>query len=210
MRNIQANVKQFEEDLHELDSLITDPTADLKRVESLERWESTIYEREYLPRLPLAGVRDKNRAVLQNTADLHTHTQWSDGDDLDRVLDQALVMRLDAVAITDHDEIEGALEARRRAHDRRLPLAVVPGVEVSSADGHIGALFRNQDVSHRARRARNRTIDSRSGRDRRGAPPLRSAFYRTGVTDQTGLRRFDFAAFLSTPSNAPTRSREKA
>ena len=63
------------------------------------------------------------------------------GDDLDRVLAKALEKGLDAIAITDHDEIEGAFEARRRAHERRLPLAVVPGTEVSSRDGHIGGLF---------------------------------------------------------------------
>jgi len=74
-------------------------------------------------------------------ADLHLHTQWSDGDDLERVLDQALATGLDAIAITDHDEIGGAFEARRLVHERRLPLAIVPGTEISSLEGHIGALF---------------------------------------------------------------------
>ena len=87
------------------------------------------------------GIKDKNRIVLQNVADLHMHTQWSDGDDLDKVLDRALDRGLDAIAITDHDVIAGAMEARRRVHERRLPLAVVPGTEVSSAEGHIGGLF---------------------------------------------------------------------
>ena len=69
------------------------------------------------------------------------HTEWSDGEPLDRVLERAVAARLDVIAITDHDEIEGALEARRRVHERRLRIAVIPGVEVSSRDGHIGALF---------------------------------------------------------------------
>lgn len=141
MRDIQRTLNRFEEDLQQLDSYITNPMADLNRAQSLDRWESTLYEREYLPRLALAGLCNLQNLVLQNTADLHIHTQWSDGDDLERVLEQALAMRLDAIAITDHDAIEGAFEARRRVHQRRWPLAVIPGVEVSSADGHIGALF---------------------------------------------------------------------
>ncbi len=141
MRDLQNLLIRFEEDLQRLDAFLTDPMADLNRVQSLDHWESTVYEREYLPRLALAGMSDNPDLVRQNTADLHIHTPWSDGDDLDRVLEQALVMRLDVIAITDHDAIEGAFEARRRIHERRWPLAVIPGVEVSSADGHIGALF---------------------------------------------------------------------
>jgi len=40
-------------------------------------------------------------------------------------------MGLDAIAITDHEEIEGAFAARRLVHERQLPLAVIPGTEVS-------------------------------------------------------------------------------
>jgi len=141
MRDPHPILEQFEENLQRLDSLVADPLADLNRVQSLERWESTVFERDYLPQLPLAGLNLTDDFAVQNTADLHIHTQWSDGDDLERVLEQALAMRLDAIAITDHDAIEGAFEARRRVHQRRWPLAVIPGVEVSSADGHIGALF---------------------------------------------------------------------
>lgn len=104
-------------------------------------WQPTRYETEVVPGLRLAGRGPTDRETMISVADLHMHTQWSDGDDLDRVLEAAVARRIDIIAITDHDEIEGALEARRRAHARRLPLSVIPGVEVSSADGHIGALF---------------------------------------------------------------------
>ena len=135
------DLDQFERDLEELAQLERLAPAGYERVADLAVWAPTDYERIAVPRRRLAGIREKTRIVLQNTADLHLHTQWSDGDDLDRVLECAVAAGLDAIAITDHDEIEGALEGRRRAHERRLPLVVIPGIEVSSRDGHIGALF---------------------------------------------------------------------
>jgi len=136
-----VDLVQYEKDLAELQSFEQDPLSDLERVEKKDFWEPTNYERYYLPKLRLSGIRDKEHVILQNVADLHIHTQWSDGDDLDLVLRRAMEMGLDAIAITDHDEIEGAHEARRRVHKRRLPFAIVPGCEISSRDGHIGALF---------------------------------------------------------------------
>lgn len=141
MEKIDFDLKQYEVDFEDLQRYEENAVEDLKRVEDLDEWQPTDYERYYLPRLRLVGIKDKNRIVLQNVADLHLHTQWSDGDDLDKVLDRALDRGLDAIAITDHDVIAGAMEARRRVHERRLPLAVVPGTEVSSAEGHIGGLF---------------------------------------------------------------------
>ncbi len=128
-------------DLERLRPLEERAEEDLRRLERLPVWAPTPYEEEFLPGLRLAGLADRSRTVLQNQADLHIHTRWSDGDDLDRVLETAEDLGLDVIAITDHDEIEGALEARRRVHARRLRVAVVPGIEVSSRDGHIGALF---------------------------------------------------------------------
>lgn len=115
---------------------------------ALDVWQPTFYERDYLPGLRLAGLPSDQRplATLQNCADLHAHTEWSDGDRLENVLAAALEQKLDVLAITDHDEIDGALEARRIVHERRLPLAIVPGTEVSTRDGHIGALFVTQRI----------------------------------------------------------------
>jgi len=137
----ENELAQISKDFDELKPYEENPLQDLAKVENLSTWVPTDYERYYLPRLNLIGIKDKSSVILQNVADLHVHTQWSDGDNLDKVLGQAICLRLDAIAITDHDEIEGAFEARRRVHERRLPLAVVPGTEVSSRDGHIGALF---------------------------------------------------------------------
>ena len=73
-------------------------------------------------------------------ADLHVHSVGSyDGNaSVDEVLDAAVSTGLDAVAVTDHDEIEQSLEAADRADERGL--VGVPGVEVSTEDGHLLAL----------------------------------------------------------------------
>jgi predicted metal-dependent phosphoesterase TrpH len=54
------------------------------------------------------------------------------------VLERAREVGLDAVAVTDHDRIEASLAAARRAPE--YGLLGVPGVEVSTADGHLLAL----------------------------------------------------------------------
>ncbi len=141
MRSDSVDLEQYELDFQTMEKYEAEAENDLRNVENSPRWQATDYEKIFLPRFRLAGIPDKEGIALQNTADLHIHTEWSDGDDLDRVLNAAQRAGLDAIAITDHDEIEGAMEARRRAHQRRLRLAVIPGCEVSSLDGHIGALF---------------------------------------------------------------------
>ncbi|HEY1420035.1 MAG TPA: CehA/McbA family metallohydrolase [Candidatus Dormibacteraeota bacterium] len=81
-------------------------------------------------------------AVRSGTADLHVHTHFSDGADSPRdVLRWAERKRLDVIAITDHDTIEGALEAAGVARESRANPEVIIGEEVSSADGHILGLF---------------------------------------------------------------------
>jgi hypothetical protein len=75
-------------------------------------------------------------------ADLHIHTIWSqDGTtSVEAVLRYvARSIDLDVIAITDHDRIEGALEAVALAP--RLGLEVVPGSEISTADGHLLAFY---------------------------------------------------------------------
>ena len=74
-------------------------------------------------------------------ADLHIHTTVSDGLHTPRqLLDHvARLGTLDVIAITDHDRLEGSLWAYARRD--RYPFDIIPGVEVSSAEGHILALW---------------------------------------------------------------------
>jgi len=80
-------------------------------------------------------------------ADLHVHTTASDG-----MMSPAMVLNyvsvntsLTVLAITDHNAMEGWEIARefaaRPENDHLAELTLVPGVEVSSRDGHIIALF---------------------------------------------------------------------
>lgn len=80
-------------------------------------------------------------------ADLHTHTTASDGWPTPKELVEhaARRARLDVIAVTDHDTIEGALRARDHAA-KRARFHVIVGEEVSSADGHIVGLFLERRV----------------------------------------------------------------
>ena len=75
------------------------------------------------------------------TADLHIHSIYShDATTTVRaILKQAADVGLDVLAVTDHDEIRGSLEAVKLAPD--YGLEAIPGAEVSTKDGHLVALF---------------------------------------------------------------------
>lgn len=80
-------------------------------------------------------------------ADFHIHTTWSwDGTaPVKSILRYcAENTRLDVIAITDHDEIRGALEAEQLAP--QYGLEVIPGCEISTADGHLLALFIREKI----------------------------------------------------------------
>lgn len=74
-------------------------------------------------------------------ADLHIHTTAS----FDGTASPAATLeyvathtRLDLIAITDHDAIDGALEALELAP--RMGVQVIPGIEISTKEGHLLAL----------------------------------------------------------------------
>lgn len=71
------------------------------------------------------------------TAELHTHSSLShDGrDPVDLLLEQAEALDLDALAVTDHDQIEASLEMVDRAEAYNV--LGIPGIEVSSIHGHV-------------------------------------------------------------------------
>jgi len=72
--------------------------------------------------------------------ELHAHSAASyDGrDSVERLLARASEVGLDALAVTDHDEIEASLQAVERAPE--YGLVGIPGMEVSSGAGHVLAL----------------------------------------------------------------------
>ena len=79
-------------------------------------------------------------------ADLHIHTIYSyDGTaTVPAVLRRAKEIGLDVIAITDHDEIAGALEAVKLAS--HYGMEVIPGIEITTAEGDLLALFITEKV----------------------------------------------------------------
>jgi predicted metal-dependent phosphoesterase TrpH len=72
-------------------------------------------------------------------ADLHIHSEWSDGlpsvreilEHVERETD------LDLIAITDHDMIEGAFEARELVARHHYRFELIVGMEVTTLEGHL-------------------------------------------------------------------------
>jgi predicted metal-dependent phosphoesterase TrpH len=79
-------------------------------------------------------------------ADLHMHTIYSyDGTaTVPAVLRRAGQIGLDVIAITDHDEITGSLEALELAS--QYGVEVIPGIEVTTAEGDLLALNITQKI----------------------------------------------------------------
>lgn len=80
-------------------------------------------------------------------ADLHIHTTYSYDGTATVAAVLAHVSRhtdLDVIAITDHDEIDGALEAVDLAP--HYGIEVIPGSEVTTAEGHLLALYITERV----------------------------------------------------------------
>ncbi|ELY44185.1 MULTISPECIES: PHP domain-containing protein [Natronorubrum] len=71
------------------------------------------------------------------SVELHAHSSLSyDGrDPVELILEQAEAVGLDAIAVTDHDEIDASLTAVERAPE--YGLVGIPAMEISSKAGHI-------------------------------------------------------------------------
>jgi predicted metal-dependent phosphoesterase TrpH len=82
------------------------------------------------------------------SADLHIHTDAGDGlDSAQRILDHVETQTdLDVVAITEHDSLEVALRAREAWARGRYRFDFVPGVEVTTLEGHLIALYLERPI----------------------------------------------------------------
>lgn len=80
------------------------------------------------------------RVDQQSKADLHIHSIYSDGTaSIREILAHVANSDLRVIAITDHDTIQGGREAQQLARD--FGVQVIVGEEVSTAEGHLLALF---------------------------------------------------------------------
>jgi predicted metal-dependent phosphoesterase TrpH len=98
--------------------------------------------------------------------ELHCHTSYS----MDGIMTFASLTRtaarvgLDAVAITDHDTIEGAKEFRRMAQSGSHPLQVIVGEERTLADGsHLIGLFIEQAIESTTLEDAIREVEEQGG-----------------------------------------------
>jgi hypothetical protein len=112
---------------------------------------------------PNARRHDGGEHGRRGLADLHMHTNYSDGTgSVEEVLAFAEHhTTLDVIAITDHDTIEGALRARDLAAQREYRFEVIVGEEISTREGHLLALFLRHPI--RASSAASSWCMSRGG-----------------------------------------------
>ncbi|ELZ28847.1 PHP domain-containing protein [Halosimplex carlsbadense 2-9-1] len=85
-----------------------------------------------------AGTGPDPARTITLDAHVHTDASYDCATPPERVVEAALSAGLDAVAVTDHDVVDGARRAVAAAAG--TDLLVVPGVEVSTGDGHLLAL----------------------------------------------------------------------
>ena len=82
-------------------------------------------------------------------ADLHIHTNHGDGlDSIELIFDHvASETDLDVIAITEHDCLEVALRARETWARRGYDFDFVTGVELTTLEGHLIALYLEEPVA---------------------------------------------------------------
>ncbi len=74
--------------------------------------------------------------------DLHIHSRYSSDSrsSVEAIVKQAHAVGLNGLAITDHNSTDAFFEAQAIVQDTGLKLTVIPGVEVSTQEGHLIAL----------------------------------------------------------------------
>jgi predicted metal-dependent phosphoesterase TrpH len=100
-----------------------------------------------------AGVRTAADRTAERSlafADFHVHTRYSPDSLLteDRLIQLALDRGLTHVAVTNHNNVEGAIAVRDRAAELKVDdrLHVILGEEVSSAEGEILGVFLQETI----------------------------------------------------------------
>lgn len=80
--------------------------------------------------------------MTEGRADLHLHTILGDGwIRPERLVAEAARRRLDVIAVTDHDHVEGARRVEELLAEHNPGVRLITGVEVSTRSGHLLGLF---------------------------------------------------------------------
>jgi predicted metal-dependent phosphoesterase TrpH len=82
--------------------------------------------------------------TIQTRADLHVHTTYSNDSLITpkELVYYAKKNGLDAVAVTDHNYLDGAIKIAKDTKN----FLIIPGMEISSSEGHIIALNINEPI----------------------------------------------------------------
>src|SRR5215210_1758155 len=85
----------------------------------------------------------EHQPLHSGKADLHIHTSLGDGiASVEQIFDFVENHTdLNIIAITDHDDIRGAMQALELAEQRNYRFKVIPGNEITTRQGHLLALF---------------------------------------------------------------------
>lgn len=95
------------------------------------------------------GMKKFESLANLGKADLHIHSNYSDArpninDILEYVENKT---DLDIIAITDHDTISGALEAKKIMEKKKYRFELIVGEEVTTIEGHIIGLFLKERIT---------------------------------------------------------------
>lgn len=93
-----------------------------------------------------ADSRVHHKGAAFRKCDLHVHTpaskdmhqRWREGSP-EELVQHALAKGLDVIAVTDHNSVDWCDRVRQAASATRL--TVLPGIEISTAEGHLLAIF---------------------------------------------------------------------
>ena len=121
--------------------------------------------------------RPESRRQQGAFVDFHIHTRFSRDSLLkeEPFINLAIERGLTHVAITNHNNVEGAVAVRDKVAELGLSdkLAVILGEEVSTADGEVVGVFLEEDHPARPLGQRDRRRDPSAGRPRQHSAPVR-------------------------------------
>ncbi len=114
----------------------------------------------YVPCPMHFAASDTMTPHLMGKADLHIHTSHGDGlDTIEAIFEHVESQTdLDVIAITEHDHLETALEAREVWARDNHRFDLVPGAEVTTLEGHLIVLFIEEPIP--SLRSVEETIDA--------------------------------------------------
>jgi len=114
-------------------------------------------------------------------ADLHVHSNHSsDGiDDVKTLIAAALEKGLNCISITDHNTVNGSLEAIEYVKEEQLPITVIPGAEISTRNGHLLVYGIRQNIDKGMSMKETATAAKKLGGVAAIAHPFQ--FYRHGI-----------------------------